>query len=64
MYKRVRELRLENKLKMREVAEVLGMSVSGYSSIEYGANDLSSKIIIALAKFYKVKTDYILGLED
>ena len=61
MYKRIRELREDNDLTQREVAEMLGMSQTGYSKYETGTNDIPTAVLIKLADFYKTSVDYLLG---
>ena len=61
MYKRIRELREDNDLTQREVAEILGMSQTGYSKYETGTNDIPTAVLIKLADFYKTSVDYLLG---
>ena len=61
MYRRIRELREDNDLTQREVAEMLGMSQMGYSKYETGTNDIPTAILIKLADFYNVSVDYLLG---
>lgn len=64
MYPRIRDLRNDRDLPQKEVAEMLGMSQTGYSKYETGENDIPTHILIALAKFYGVSVDYLLGLEQ
>lgn len=64
MYKRIRELRDDADKKQHEIAKYLGISQTGYSKYEVGTNDVPTAVLIALAKYYKVSTDYILGLTD
>ena len=40
------------------------MSQTGYSKYETGENDIPTAVLITLAKFYNVSTDYILELSD
>ena len=61
MYKRIRELREDHDLTRREVAEMLGMSQTGYSKYETGTNDIPTAVLIKLADFYKTSVDYLLG---
>ena len=61
MYKRIRELREDHDLTQREVAEMLGMSQTGYSKYETGTNDIPTAVLIKLADFYKSSVDYLLG---
>lgn len=61
---RIKELREENGLTQQAVADYLNVKQNTYSQYENGKRQLSVDVLIKLAKFYKVSTDYILGLED
>ena len=63
-YRRIRELREDNDLKQREVAEILFCSQRVYSNYERGDLDIPTEVLIKLAKFYGTSVDYILGLTD
>ena len=64
MYSRIRDLREDHDLKQREVAALLNCSQQVYSNYELGQRDVPTDILIRLAEFYQVSTDYILGLTD
>ncbi|MDY3079705.1 MAG: helix-turn-helix transcriptional regulator [Oscillospiraceae bacterium] len=64
MYRRLRDLREDNDLKQRQLAEVLHVSQTTYSRYESGAIDIPSDALIKLADFYGVSTDYLLGRSD
>lgn len=64
MYKRIRNLREDHDLKQRELAEILSCSQRIYSNYERGDVDIPTDILIKLADYYKVSTDYILGRTD
>lgn len=64
MYKRIRELREDNDLLQKNLAEYLNCSQVAYSRYELGTRDIPTEVLIALSKFYNVSTDYILGLKD
>ena len=64
MYRRIRDLREDHDLTQKEIANVLGMSQTGYSKYETGENDIPTQILIALAQYYNTSTDYLLGLSD
>jgi len=64
MYKRIKDLREDNDLTQKQIAEKLNMSQRGYSHIETGNNDISTETLINLSKIYNVNTDYILGISD
>ena len=61
---RIKDLREDNDLTQREVAEYLHIRQNTYSQYETGHRQVSIEVLIALAKFYKTSTDYILGLTD
>ncbi len=60
--KRIRDLREDNDLTQREVAEYLGTSQTMYARYERGANELPIHHLISLCSLYKVSSDYILGI--
>ena len=64
MYRRIRDLREDADLTQKEMAQVLSCSQQVYSNYELGQRDIPTATLIALAQFYKVSTDYILGLSD
>ena len=64
MKNRIKDLREDNDLTQREVAEYLHIRQNTYSQYETGHRQVSIEVLIALAKFYKTSTDYILGLTD
>lgn len=61
---RMRELRLANKMKQTEVAEALGLSITGYCGYEYGNRDPQTTVLVKLARLYHVSTDYLLGVNE
>ena len=64
MYRRLKELREDRDLTQTQIPKILNMSQTGYSKYEKGENDVPTKILIELAKYYKVPVDYILGLPN
>lgn len=64
IYARIRELREDNDLKQRELAEILNCSQRVYSNYERGDIDIPAEILIKLSKYYSVSTDYLLGISD
>lgn len=61
---RLKELREENGFTQQAVAKYLNVKQNTYSQYENEKRQLSIDVLIKLAKFYKVTTDYILELED
>lgn len=64
MYKPIRELREDNDLLQRQLAQHLHSSQVAYSRYELGARDIPTQVLISLAKYYNTSTDYILGLTN
>lgn len=63
-YKRIRDLREDNDLKQREMAEILNCSQRVYSNYERGDLDIPTEVLIKLARHYGTSVDYILGLTN
>lgn len=63
-YKRIRELREDNDLTQKQVADYLKMKQPQYYRYEKGYRDVPSDVLIALADLYSTTTDYILGRID
>ena len=61
---RIKDLREDNNLTQEDVANYLNVKQNTYSQYENGQRQLPQSCLIALAKFYKTSTDYILGLTD
>ena len=64
MYRRIRDLREDHDLTQKQIAQLLGMSQTGYSKYETGENDIPTVVLIKLADFYQTSTDYLLGRTD
>lgn len=63
-YRRLRELREDNDLVQKEIANFLGIDQRVYSNYEIGKREIPTHFVIKLADFYKTSTDYILGRTD
>lgn len=64
MYERIKNLREDKDLTQKQIGIILNMSQTGYNQYEIGKNDIPTRVLIELAKFYNTSTDYILGLTD
>lgn len=62
--KRIKELRCERDLSQRELAKAIGVSPKAINFWEHGVNEPKASYIIALAKFFGVSADYLLGMEE
>ena len=74
-FRRLRDLREDRDLKQTDVAALLGIRQTVYSryergyqqvysNYELGQRDLPTAVLLALADYYGVSTDYILGRTD
>lgn len=64
MFRRIRDLREDNDLTQKQVAEKLNCSQQVYSNYELGQRDIPTDILIKISKIYNVSTDYILEITD
>lgn len=64
MYPRIRNLREDKDISQSKLAQILGMSQTGYSKYETGENDVPTNILIKLAHYHETSVDYLLGLTD
>lgn len=62
--KRIRDQRQDHDLTQKQIAVVLQTTRQVYSRCENGANEMPIRHLIALAHFYRVSTDYLLGESD
>ena len=61
---RLRRLRDSKGLSQQYVAEIAKATDSAYQAWEYGKAEPKARYIKALAQFFEVSTDYLLGLDD
>ena len=64
MFRRIRDLREDMDLTQDQLVEILKMHKTTYTNYEQGKREPPFELIIKLAKFYNVSTDYILGVKD
>ncbi len=62
--KRLKELREDMDMTQAELASILMQSKSNISKYENGQIEPNIDTIIALARFFNVTTDYLLGVSD
>ena len=60
---RLRDLREDKDMKQKEIAGILRIDQRVYSTYETGKRDIPLHHLVALADFYHVSVDYILGRE-
>lgn len=61
---RLKELRLESGLSQQALAKSIGVSQKAIDYWERKINEPKASYIVALAAFFGVSTDYLLGNED
>lgn len=61
---RLRDLRDDHDKSQMEIAEVLNMHRSVYRRYESGERETPAWVVVKLADFYGVSTDYLLGRTD
>ena len=63
-YPRIKDLREDNDLTQKDVANLLFITQQQYSLYEKGYREIPISLVITLANHYNTSTDYILGLTD
>ena len=61
---RLKELREDKGLSQSQLAKETGLSQAGISLWEDGLRVPNAQVIISLAKYFEVTTDYLLGLSN
>lgn len=61
---KIRELRLENALLQKDLAKKIHIAPNTLSQFESGRANPSYEVLAALADFFEVSTDYLLGRAD
>ena len=61
---RMLSLRKEKGILQKIIAMEINISLREYQRYEYGQREPTASTIVALAKFYGVSADYLLGLTD
>ena len=61
---RMKMLRKERKIPQQQLADLMGVKIRGYQYYEKEQAEPSIKALIALADFYGVTIDYLVGRTD
>lgn len=61
---RLFELRKQNKLSQKAIAELLNVTRTQVSDIENGKSGTNLERFVQLCEFYRVSADYLLGITD
>jgi transcriptional regulator with XRE-family HTH domain len=62
--KRLTELRTDNGLKQKDIAEYLNVHIVAYQRYEWGTREPDYETLLKIAKFFCVTTDYLLGKDN
>ncbi len=62
--KRLKELRTDNNLSMKDLAKKIDATDAAISNWENNINEPKISYIIRLCNYFDVSADYILGLKD
>ena len=63
-YERIRELREDHDLTQAKIGAKIGVSQRTYAHYEAGDRMIPPEILCALADYYHVSVDYLLGRTD
>ncbi|WP_010245887.1 helix-turn-helix domain-containing protein [Acetivibrio cellulolyticus] len=61
MSQRIKQLREENKINQHQLAEILGVKNQTISNYEAGEREPSYGVLLKLADYFNVSTDFLLG---
>lgn len=61
---RLKYLRIDNNITQKELAKQIGISERGIIRYEIGERNPTIEIIIAIADFFDVSLDYLVGRSD
>ena len=62
--KRIKDLRIENNLTQKELANILNIDSSTISKYEHGINVIATPFLYTICKKYNISADYLLGKID
>lgn len=60
-FENIRNLRIDRNLTQQQIADVLHISQNTYCQYELGVLNYPVEVILTLADYYGVSTDYLLG---
>ena len=63
-FKRIKDLREDQDKTQQEIADMLNMHRSVYRRYESGERETPAWVVVKLADYYQVSTDYLLGRTD
>lgn len=60
-FQRIKDLRQDNDITIKEISEILGLHRDVYARYEKGIRDFPIDILIQLADYYDCSIDYLVG---
>lgn len=63
-FQRIKDLREDADLTQNDIADLLQTTQQQYSKYERGIQEIPTRHLITLAKFYKTSVDYLLGIAN
>lgn len=61
---RLKEARLQQNLKVRDMAELLGVSERAYRNYENDERDIGTHALKVICDYLKISSEYLLGMSD
>lgn len=61
---KVKQLRNQKNITQQQMADILQIDQSNYSKYELGKLEINNEMLVRLAKFFDVTTDYLLCVDD
>ncbi|WIV12155.1 helix-turn-helix transcriptional regulator [Proteiniborus sp. MB09-C3] len=61
---RIKTLRIERNIKQSELGEIVGLTYTAISDIERGRRTTTMEKLDALADYFEVSVDYLMGRTD
>ena len=61
---RLRELRNEKDMSQKQIADVLRIRQQSYARYEMDTSEPCYDMLVEIAKYFGVSTDYLLGISD
>ena len=58
---RLQQLKQEQNLRQKDIAEEVGIPLRTYQRYEYGVRQPTADVLVALADYFNVSIDYIVG---
>lgn len=64
LHERLKQLRLDKNLSQKQLATEIHISDRNYQRYEYGEREPVSSVLVALADYFDVSLDYLVGRSD